>query len=367
MKICIDLRSPGYAGVLNYVTCLLRSLLKLDKENNYIILVDRKGVWEGYGVKQEVIPSNTPLGWMIWSNTILPKFLQEENVDVYHSSKHITAFRKKTKKIITFHSARFFLMPEHYKLHDYIYWRIMYPAAAKRYDRVITVSEAERENYLRYISVSEKKFKVIHLAAHERFKIIEDHNKLEETRRKFNLPDQFILFVGRLLPVKNIEGIIRAYHVIKKQRTLDHKLVIVGKESWYSKKIHSLVRELSLTEDIIFTGAIFDELPCVYNLADLFVFPSYYEAFGAVPLEAMACGRPVVASRSGGIPEVVGDAAILVSPTDVNELADAIGQVLSSGSLRASMIQKGLQRTQLFSWERCAAEHRQIYEELAQA
>lgn len=364
MKVCIDARSPGYSGVLNYASCLLKSLLEIDKKNEYLVLSDHKGAWNLNGTQEIVVPSNNPLGWAIWSNTELPKILEAEKIDVYHSLKHITAFRRKGKKVATFHSARFFLYPEHYKWYDFAYWRIMYPAAAKFYDCIITVSEAEKENYLRHIKAPESKFKVIHLAADKRFQIIKGTDKLEETKQKFSLPDRFILFVGRLLPVKNIEGIIRAYYLANKQKQLEQKLVIVGKESWYSKKLCNLVDELGIANDVIFTGPIFNELPCVYNLADLFVFPSYYESFGAVPLEAMACGIPVITANSGGLPEVVGDAAILVSAANINELAYSIIQALSSDQLRESMIQRGLERIQLFSWDRCARETLKVYREM---
>ncbi len=366
MRICIDARSPGYAGILNYASCLLRSLGEIDQTNEYIIVSDHEGQWPLPGAEETIVPSNNPLRWTIWSNTQFAKILEAKKVDVYHSLKHITAFRGKSKKTVTFHSARFFLFPEHYKWYDFAYWRMMYPIAAKKYDCVITVSEAERANYAKYIGVPEKKFRVIHLAADTRFHIIENDRKLQETKHTFNLPDRFILFVGRLLPVKNLENIIKAYHLAKKRKKLEHKLVLVGKASWHSKTLQSLVCELGLHHDVVFTGPIFDELPCVYNLADLFVFPSYYEAFPAVPLEAMACGVPVITARAGGLPEVVGDAAILVSPTNVDELADAMIQVLSSNELRASMAQKGLERPRLFSWERCAREHLQVYEDLVQ-
>jgi glycosyltransferase involved in cell wall biosynthesis len=366
MKICIDARSPGYAGVLNYAKCLLTSLIEIDKENEYVILRAPKDTeWNLPGTSERVLPSNNPLRWTIWSNTELPTMLQNEKVDVYHSLKHVTAFRGNCKKVITFHSSRFFFLPQHYKWHDRTHWRIMYPAAAKRYDCVIAVSEAEKRNYMKYIEVPESKFYVINLAADKRFRIIRDDQKLRETREKYNLPEQFILFVGRILPVKNIETIIKAYSLVKQQNSIKQKLVIVGQKTWFYKKLISTIKELKISNDVIFTGPIFDELPCVYNLADLFLFPSFYEAFPAVPLEAMACGTPVIAANTGGLPEVVGDAAILVSPTDVNEIASAMRQVFSSNELRQHMIQKGLERTRVFSWDRCARETVKVYEDLA--
>ena len=365
MKICLDARSPGYAGVLNYVSCLLRSLLEIDNQNEYIILSNVKDKkWDFKNVKEIVIPWSDPIGWLLWSNINLPKIIKNEQVDVYHSLKHVTAFRGKCKKIVTFHSARFFFLPRHYKWYDALHWRIMYPAAAKKYDRIIVVSEAEKNQYIKYIGVPESKYRVINLAADDRFKVIKDEKLLKAVQTKYNLPDRFILFVGRILPVKNIETIIQAYILAKEKHRFDHKLVIVGHKTWYLPKILSLIKELEITEDIVFTGPVYDELPFIYNLADLFLFPSFYEAFPAVPLEAMASGTPVITSNTGGLPEVVGDAALQASPNNPTTVADAIVKILSSKKLRKSMIEKGFERTKNFSWERCAFGHLKVYEEL---
>jgi glycosyltransferase involved in cell wall biosynthesis len=364
MRICIDARSPGYSGVLNYASCLLRNLIEIDKKNEYIVLSSPKDKpWNLKGVKELVVPSNNPFGWIVWSNTKLPRILRDEKVDVYHSLKHVTAFWGNFKKIITFHSARFFFLPQHYKWYDALHWKIMYPAAARKYDCIITVSEAEKKNYMKYIGVPEIKFRVINLAADKRFRIIKDTEKLEKVKTKYGLPDHFLLFVGRILPVKNLETIIKGYHLAKRNKGLEQKLVIVGAKTWYYKIIESLIIELDIKEDVIFTGPIFDDLPSIYNLADLFLFPSYYESFGAVLLEAMACGTPVIAANTGGLPEVAGDAAILISARNANKLADAIIELISSEYLRNSLIEKGLERTTRFSWKVCARETLKMYEQ----
>ena len=365
MKICIDARSPGFAGILNYSSCLMKNLITNDSKNEYIILSAEKDKrWNLDGVKEIIIPSNNFIGWVVWSNSKLVEIMRRENVDIYHSLKHTTAFLGKYKKVITFHSARHFLFSQYYKWHEYAYWRIMNPLVAKKYDLIIVVSEAEKLNYIKYIGVPENKFRTIHLAADERFRIINDVEKLQGVRNRYNLPDQFILFVGRIHPIKNIETIVRAYYLLKKRKFSNHKLVIVGIKTWYYDEFITLIKELDIEGDVILTGPVYDELPCVYNLADLFLFPSYYEAFPAVPLEAMACGTPVLTVNSGGIPEVVGDAAVSVSPFNVDEFSDAISEILSSNSLRESMIQKGIERAGMFSWKRCAQETIKVYEEL---
>jgi glycosyltransferase involved in cell wall biosynthesis len=363
-NICIDARSLGYAGIRTYARCLLPMLLKTGNRNDYLLLSDKNDEDQFKDFNKEQIPTGNPLGWMIWSNSVLPRILKDRNISVYHSLKHVTAFRGTARKLITFHGARHFTHPRYSSWRDLAYWRTMSPAAAKLYDCVITVSEAEKKNYMRHMKLPERKFRVIHLAADERYHVIEDKTKLQAAKRKHKLPDQFILYVGRIVPIKNIEGMIRAYQLARKKGIIEHKLVVVGGKTPHFKRLNRLARELGIQEDIIFTGRISDDLPALYNLADLFVLPSHYEAFPAVPLEAMACGTPVICSRTGGLPEVVGDAAISVRPSDAGALSDAIIEVLSSSQLRESMIKKGMKRVGLFSWERCAREHQIVYEEL---
>ena len=366
MKICLDARSLGYAGARTYARCLVDGLVRAQATHEYLILSDQTGEWKSPRIREVIVPYRNPIGWFFWSNTTLPKILDAEGVDVYHSLKHITAFRGNIKKIATFHSARFFPFPEHYKWHDLRYWKWAYPMASRNYAGVITVSHAEKANYVKYIGAPEHQYRVIHLAADERFHIMENKEELARVQQRLALPDRFVLFVGRPLPVKNIDGIIKAFHLMKRKVDCGHKLVLVGKPTWYSKALEALVDKLDVKRDVVFTGPVFEELPSVYNLADLFVFPSHYEAFPAVPLEAMASGIPVITSNRGGLSEVVGDAAIQVSPTDIEGLADAMARVLTQEQLRNSMIQKGLDRISLFSWDRCATEHLKVYEEVAQ-
>lgn len=366
MKICLDLRSPGYAGIFNYSTCLLTSLLEIDKENEYFVIrtiKDRK--WAIKGIKEIVIPSNNPLGWTLWSNTKLSTILRKEKIDLYHSFKHVSLLRGGLKKTITFHSARHFFLPEHYKWYDLLYWKISLPLAARFYDMFIVVSEAEKQLYLKFLKIPEHKVRVIHLASDRRFKFIRCSDELQKVKRQYQLPERFILFVGRILPVKNLETVIKAFHLAKTNFRCEHKMVIVGKKTWYYPTIERLLKELNLLDEVIFTGPIFGELPVVYNLAEIFILPSFFEAFPAVPLEAMACGTPVITSNVGGLPEVVGEAAEIVSPTDVDGFAKAIQRILASENHKKSLIEKGFHRITKFSWEKTARQTLNVYQELA--
>ena len=203
---------------------------------------------------------------------------------------------------------------------------------------------------------------MVYNGKNERFKPL-NQKEVAEVKQKYNLDFPFILFVGVLQPRKNIPTLIKAYYKLKKEGIKD-KLVITGGKGWQYKEIFETVERLNLQKEVIFTGHIpDDDLPKLYNAADLFAFPSLYEGFGIPPLEAMACGIPVITSNTGSLPEVVGDAGIMVDPYDIDGLAKAMYEVLNNEGLKEEMVKKGLERAKMFSWKKCAKEVLDVYEE----
>jgi glycosyltransferase involved in cell wall biosynthesis len=368
MKICLDLRSPGTTGILSYANGLVQSLLKLRPDNDYTLITDSKqGDWHGKSVHEIIVPTRNPVFWIIWSNTVLSRILEKEGIDVYHSFKHVTLFRSHAKKLLTLHGGpALYQCPDLYKRHDRLYWKCAFALALRTYDCIITDAEAEIKFFTESLNLPKDKFRFAHLSADERFGVIRDEKRLQHTRNKFGLLENFILFVGQIHPRKNPEGIIKAYHEIKDKLPGVYKLVIVGHgERLYTTVIEKLVRELNLSQDVIFMGYIStDDLIHIYNLASLFLLPSHYENFGIIFLEAMACGVPVITSDISDINEIVGNAALRVKPTSIPDIAEAILRVLCSTQLQQSMIQAGFERAKLFSWERCARETVAVYEEL---
>lgn len=374
MKICVDVRSPGQRGILSYTSSLLSTLLTVDRKNEYVIITDPKhGSWGYDGVDEVVVPSNNPLHWVAWSNTVLPELLKRRGVDVYHSFKHVTAYRLRAKKVLTSHGGGMpYLFPEFFKWYNLMYWKSSYAMAFRIYDRVIAVSHDEKRFFCEDLGYPDSKLRVTNLAASSRFRRINDIARLQQVKRAYNLPDHFILCVGAIHPQKNLEGAINAYYRAIDQLNPKPKLVIVGERPAYVKgpyqrMIMELIEQLGLGPNIILPGHIGHDLPCVYNLADLLLFPTRFEGFPLVPIEAMACGLPVVSSNIGAVQEVTGDAAILVNPDNPDEIAEAVVQVLSSEKVRHSLIQKGLERSEVFSWDRCARETIEVYEELVYA
>jgi glycosyltransferase involved in cell wall biosynthesis len=240
------------------------------------------------------------------------------------------------------------------------------------YDRIIAVSHDEKRIFCEKLGYPESKLRVTNLAASSRFRTINDEARLQQVKCAYNLPDHFILFVGAIHPQKNLEGVIGGYYRARNQLTSKPKLVVVGERPAYVKgpyqrKILDLIENLDLASDVILPGHIGDDLPYVYSLADLLLFPTRFEGFPLVLLEAMACGLPVVSSNIGAVQEVTGDAAILVNPDNHDEISEEAVRILSSNQVRQSLIQKGLERSEVFSWERCARETIKVYEELVYA
>ena len=229
----------------------------------------------------------------------------------------------------------------------------MIKSSLKRADGVISVSQNTKSDIIKLIGTDENKIKIVYEAADSKYKKTIDIIKLKEIKAKYKLCDKFIFYSGSLSPRKNMVRFLLAYDKIKAK--IPHKLVLTGGRSWNDRNVREIINQMG--ESVIKLGYVNDEdMPFVYNLADLFVYPSLYEGFGLPPLEAMACGCPVITSNTSSIPEVVGDAGVMVDPHDVDELAKAMYEVLTNYDLRESMVKKGLERARKFSWEKCARE-----------
>lgn len=371
MKICIDARSLSHKGIYSYSTSLIKSLLKVDKRHEYCLIIDHDGMdIDMEQLDKIIVPSNNPLFWLYWSNLVLPKILNRRRIDVYHSFKHVTAYHLKAKKVLTFHGGpMLYRFPDFYKWYDLLYWKFSYRLAIKTYDRIIATAKAESDFFTDKLAAPASKFRVVNLSGDERFGVIKDDKLLKKVREKFGLPNHFLLFLGRIHPQKNIERMIKAYHLSMKSLSPHHKLVIVGgKSGSYFQTIFSLVRSLDIIDDVIFLGHIpSEDVPVLYNLADVFLFPTNYENWGIVLLEAMACGLPVITSNIPDIDEVVDASVVRVDPADISGIAHSIIEVVNSEEIKASLSHRGLTRVKLFSWDRCARETIGVYEELMES
>lgn len=241
--------------------------------------------------------------------------------------------------------------------------------AAERAERIITISNSSKKDIIRLLHIPAEKIVVIPLAAGGLYRRIHDFESIKIFKEKYNLRREYILYVGTLEPRKNIINLLRAYSsLIKEHPDLEEQLVVVGKKGWLYTGIFKEVEELKLGDRVVFTGYVPDEdIVLFYNCARLFIYPSLYEGFGLPVLEAMACGTPVITSNRSSLPEVAGDAARLVDPENVEEIAQAMKEILSDDCLRSQMSKEGIGRARLFSWEKAAQETLKVYEEVCKS
>ncbi len=244
--------------------------------------------------------------------------------------------------------------------------RKLVPASARRARLILTVSDFTKKCLVDFYGLDERKIAVAYHGIASVYRPVRDPAALERIRTKHKLPDRFILYVGKIQARKNLPRLVAAFASLVRETGLPHHLVLVGKRTWTSEETFAAIDSLGMSGRVIVPGEVpLDELPLLYAAAEVFVFPSLAEGFGLPPLEAMACGTPVVSSNATSLPEVVGDAGILVDPYDVDALARAILEVVSSESLRRELGEKGIARAGKFSNRRMAELTHAAYEEAA--
>lgn len=282
-------------------------------------------------------------------------------VDVFFSPHfYIASLSPKCRRVVTFHDLSFLYHPQFFSFDRNIWNTLqMNPAAqAKNADRIISISNSTACDLAEKYGIEPHKIRVIYSGVLDKFKKIDSEHDLIAVREKYDLPKKFIFYLGTIEPRKNISGIIDAFEILKRDFGFEeHHLVIAGSRGWLYKDIFRKMKGGQFAKYIKYIEYVEDnERPMMYNAAELLVYPSFFEGFGFQPLEAMACGTPVVASNVSSIPEVVGDAALLVDPYNVRELYWAMREVLTDEILRKKLIWRGGHRARQFTWEKTARE-----------
>jgi glycosyltransferase involved in cell wall biosynthesis len=241
-------------------------------------------------------------------------------------------------------------------------------SAARRADRIIAISESTRQDVIRFFRAAPERVRAIHLGVDSRFTPRRDRAELAAFRAARGLPDEFILYLGTIEPRKNLVRLIDAYAELRRRGAAHVPLVLAGGPGWHDEPIFERAAQAGLGDALRFAGFVPDEeLPLWYNAAALFVYPSEYEGFGLPPLEALACGTPVVASNRSSLPEVMGEAAVLVDPSRSSAIADGIQQVLEDDALRARLASAGPEQARLFTWDSMANKTLSVYRMVMQA
>ena len=356
MRIAIDARtltSPK-TGDRTVVLGFIHGLAALQaSEDLELVLVSQESV------PAEMLPAGQfsrlvvprPGGYL-WMPIAFPRALRQCRADV-GLIQYMGPFSAPCPIVTTIHDTVWRTMPETFPWKARMILDAFIPGTIARAAAVTTGSEFSRGEILRYFPRAAGKLRVVPYAVDERFHRVTDEAPLAAVRRKYDLPERFILSVGVLQPRKNVEGLIHAYSQLPPSLRGEYSLVITGKRGWLDANLPQVARDAGA--GIHFTGYVADEeLPALYSLASCLVYPSFYEGFGLPPLEAMACGTPVITSNATSLPEVTGGAAVLVDPHDVPALAVAIQHLLEDPALRERLVTAGLKRAAQMTWRASA-------------
>lgn len=356
MNIAIDIREAGSqkTGKGWYTYNLVNELLKLDTHNNYTLYsADEKNPFKEFKNADFKHVAGKGLRWHL--NVL--RELKSTKPDLFFAptSYIIPSLAPKwLRTIITVHDLVAFLFPAGHNAKAVIIERLTLKRAVKKAAQIFVVSENTQKDLLKKFKYPPEKIHITPCAPSDFFREKVEESELTWFRTQHKLPKKFILAVGTLEPRKNFGTLIKSFVLIK-AKLPDSKLVIVGKKGWKYSHIEEKLKEFKMTDDVIFPGYLSGEdLKKMYACATVFVFPSLYEGFGIPPLEAMACGCPVISSNVASLPEVVGDAGILIDPRNARRMADAVVSLIENDQVRNMLIERGLRRAEKFSWKASA-------------
>jgi len=355
MKIGIDTQTTlgQKSGFGFFVKNLVENLKKVDPENEYILIAPQTE--KDFSTSQR----------FIWDQFSFPKLAAKAKVDILHQPCFSAPLLYRGKVVLTIHDLVSHYFPQNMPNGSRLYFSKWMPLTYGRAQKIIAISENTKKDIISLLNIPESKIVVIHSAVGSEFKPITDKAQIAAVKAKYKTGEKFILDVGTLEPRKNLPFLVKAYYEALKSGKIDHNLVLTGKKGWYYEGLFDLIKELKLEDRVILPGYVSDEdLPVLYNAADLFCFPSLYEGFGFPPLEALSCGTPVIAANNSSIPEIVGQAGILLPIDSEKVWAENIIKVLTDEKLHQELSKLGLEQAKKFSWEKTAKETAAVYKEV---
>lgn len=378
MRIGIEaqrLFRPHKHGMDRVVLELIKNLQVLDKDNEYYIFVkpdhDNEVITstENFNII-EIEESPYP----IWEQVKLPRLAKAYNCDLLHCTSNTAPLLSRVPIITTLHDIIFkessiikllSSSASWYQKIGNLYRRFIVNNVVKKSDQLITVSNFEKHNISNVYKLDDAKIKTVHNGVSDNFTNTFSHNHKEKVKQKYGLPKDFFLHLGSTDPRKNTGRVLAAFYKYTNSFSEDIKLVLLGLDE---NKLNIILKSIGLKNElsnkIILAGYVDDkDLPVIFNLANLFLFPSLREGFGIPIIEAMACGVPVITSNTSSMPEVAGDAACLVNPKNIESIYDALVKVQSNNAFKSELIQKGSERYKLFSWQNTAKSVLEIYRE----
>jgi len=359
------------AGIGRYTRELVRALVKADPPYRLTLFVAGKPRAKSSELPPGVRLCTTPLSarhmTILWQRLRfpLPADWVARPTNLWHATDFTLPPLRRAQAVLTIHDLSFLRVPECADPGLQAYLSETVPRSVSRADLILADSENTKQDIVELLDVSPDRIRVVYAGVGEQFAPVEHEGQRQVVARRYGLNLPFILSVGTLEPRKNYPRLIAAYARLRAETDLPHKLVIVGSRGWLYQAIFAQVQRSNLLRDVIFPGFVADtDLPTVYSMADAFVFPSLYEGFGIPPLEAMACGTPVVCANNSSLPEAVGDAALLFNAEDEQALANTMVRILTDQALRERLRQRGFIRARKFTWQKAAQQLLSAYDEV---
>ncbi len=362
-----------WGGVRHSTARLANALAGLDEVDLVLYLnrwVDLSGLapaLERARAVKPLLPTRLRTFRLVWQQLRLPSRAFKDGVDLLHCPAYVAPRMSRKPTVLTVHDVAPLVTPELFTRSTASHLRRFLPVSVERAQAVITPTHAAKKALYRAVKVRAKKIHVVPFGVGEEFKSPPEY-ELERVRRELGLPERFVLYVGNIEPRKNVEFMIKGFFAAVVPKKLPHSFVIGGQFLRGRRRLQRVVRELKMKERVRFLGYVPGEtLPALYSLADAFVFVTVGEGFGFPPLEAMACGTPVIVSRDPALREVTGDAAVRCSATDLKEYREALERVLMDGDFAAQLAEKGLGRARKFDWRATAEKTVEVYKKAIEA
>ena len=369
MRIAIDIRKINEFGVGTYIWNLVRNLAAIDLRNEYLLIGSHRNFHELGPLPANFKQLYQPEEETLWRHHItIPFALRRQNVDIVHVPHHEAPFFNPSKLVVTMHDCVHLLFPheDSSKFQNYRSY-LQTKRVVESAKHVLAVSKSTKEDLIHIFELPESKISVVHNALDERFAFAYNPEERKHVLERYQLKDPFVLYSGKIRPHKNLHRLIEAFAVLKSELIDDDKyknlkLIIIGDELSKHQYLRLTVIRSGAQQDVRFFGFVpYPILRVFYQSAALFAFPSLYEGFGLPPLEAMANRTPVIASNTSSLPEVLDDAAVLVNPENVFDIARGMKLILYDEVLRQRLIQKGIEQVSKFSWKLAAQKVLQIY------
>jgi len=377
MRIGIDVRlmTSDMTGIGKFLNGILGSLLEIDKFNQYIFYYCDGSVGDKFKNNENIKLRKIKLVFkkrfehsltkVLWEQVQFPFVASHDHLDILFSPYFDFPLIYNKKFIVTIHDISILLFPKNHSVRFRIYYYNLLKYIAKKATKIITVSNNSKKDICNYLDVPEEKIEVIYGAVEENCFSKNSDKSNQKILKKYGIKNKFILYSGGMGARKNLKVLVKAFAEIQKNAKEKYDLVLTGEKNIITNQLSNLTKELGIRKNVIFTGYILEkDLSSLYHSAELMVYPSLYEGFGFPLLEAMICGTPIICSNSSSLPEVVGDAALLVDTQDYIQLSNAIIEVLNNETLKIELLRKGIVRVKKFSWKKSAKKLLSVLEEV---